>query len=208
VLVVAKTAAGCYGQEKFVTDGTNSTLPIKLISFNGNLKDDKVALTWKVDLNETADRFEIERSVDGGKFTYVATVVGTQLSGTAVYNYIDAVSSNAKLAYRLRMIDNNQKLEYSKIISFYSAGKASNTVSLLQNPVNDKINIGFQTLQTENVDIRVLDITGSLKATQRMSVQPGNNVLTMQLPGTLATGTYIVSVVHSNGMFNQKFLRR
>jgi len=208
VLVVAKTAAGCYGQEKFVTDGTNSTLPIKLVSFNGNLKDDKVALTWKVDLNETADRFEIERSVDGGKFTYVATVVGTQLSGTAVYNYIDAVSSNAKLAYRLRMIDNNQKLEYSKIISFYSAGKASNTVSLLQNPVNDKINIGFQTLQTENVDIRVLDITGSLKATQRMSVQPGNNVLTMQLPGTLATGTYIVSVVHSNGMFNQKFLRR
>jgi hypothetical protein len=51
-------------------------------------------------------------------------------------------------------------------------------------------------------------MTGSLKATQRMSVQPGSNVLNMQLPATLATGTYIVSVVHSKGMFNQKLLKK
>jgi hypothetical protein len=208
IMVVAKTAAGCFGQQKFVTDGTNATLPIKLVSFNGNMKDDKVALMWKVDLNETADRFEIERSVDGGKFTYVATVMGTSNSGSAVYSYTDETAPGVKVAYRLKMIDNNQKNEYSKIISFYSGSKDGKSISLLQNPVYDKINISFQTIEKENIDIRVIDMTGSLKATQRVSVQPGANVLTMQLPGTLATGTYIVSVVHSKGMYNQKLLKQ
>jgi hypothetical protein len=208
IIIVAKTAAGCFGQEKYVTDGTNSTLPVKLVSFSGNLKDNKVALAWRVDMNETADRFEVERSVDGGKFTYAGSVMGTYNSGTATYNFADPVSANGKLAYRLKMIDNNQKVEYSKIISFYSGNKDGKYISLLQNPVYDKVNISFQTIEKETVDIRVLDITGSLKATQRMSVQPGNNVLTMQLPGTLASGTYIVSVVYSKGMFNQKMLRK
>ena len=208
IIVVAKTAAGCFGQEKFVIDGANSTLPVKLVSFNGNLKNEKVALTWKVDLNETADKFEIERSVDGGKFTYVGTVMGTYIPGTATYTFTDAGSSNGKLAYRLKMIDYNQKVEYSKIISFYSGTKDGKYISLLQNPVYDKINIGFQTMEKETVDIRVIDMTGSLKATQRLSVQPGSNVLTMQLPSTLASGTYVVTVVHSKGMFNQKMLKQ
>ena len=106
------------------------------------------------------------------------------------------------------MIDYNQKVEYSKIISFYSGSKDGKYISLLQNPVYDKINIGFQTMEKETVDIRVIDMTGSLKATQRLSVQPGSNVLTMQLPSTLASGTYVVSVVHSKGMFNQKMLKQ
>lgn len=207
IIVVAKTAAGCFGEEKFVLDGANSTLPVKLVSFNGNLKNDKVALTWVVDLNETADKFEIERSIDGGKFTYVGTVMGTYNTGTATYTFTDAVS-NGKLAYRLKMTDNNQKVEYSKIISFYSGNKDGKYISLLQNPVYDKINIGFQTMEKETVDVRVIDMTGSMKATQRLSVQPGSNVLTMQLPSTLATGTYVVSVVHSKGMFNQKMLKQ
>ena len=208
IIIVAKTAAGCFGQEKFVTDGTNSTLPVKLVTFNGILKDNKAALTWKVELNETADRFEIERSIDGGRFTYVGTVMGTYNTGTAVYNYTDAVSSNERIAYQLKMFDNNQKAEYSKIISFNSGSKDGKYISLIQNPVYDKINISFQTTESENVDIRVIDITGATKATQKTSVQPGSNILTMQLPSTLATGTYIVTVAYSKGMFNQKFLKK
>jgi len=204
---VAKTAAGCFGQEKFVTDGSG-TLPVKLVSFNGNLKDNKVALAWKVELNETAERFEVERSVSGGKFTYIGTVLGTLNPGTAVYNFVDPLYSGEKVAYRLKMIDKDLRAEYSKIIFFNAGSNADNFISLVQNPVYDKLNISFQTFDKETVDIRVIDMTGSLKAVQRLSVQPGSNVLTMQLPSTLSTGAYVVSVVHSKGMYNQKFLKK
>ena len=207
IIIVAKTAAGCFGQEKFLTDGSG-TLPVKLVSFNGNLKDNKVALAWKVELNETAERFEVERSVSGGKFTYIGTVLGTLNPGTAVYNFVDALYSGEKVAYRLKMIDKDLRAEYSKIIFFNAGSNADNFISLVQNPVYDKLNISFQTFDKETVDIRVIDMTGSLKAVQRLSVQPGSNVLTMQLPSTLATGAYVVSVVHSKGMYNQKFLKK
>jgi hypothetical protein len=206
IVIVAKTAAGCFGQEKLV-NGSNATLPVKLVSFNGNLRDNKVALTWKVDLNETAYKFEIQKSIKGGKFTSVGTVMGTLNPGTAVYNFIDGVSSNEKVAYRLLMTDDHQKSEYSKIISF-NTGKTDNFISLLQNPVKDKLNVSFQTNDKETIDIRVIDMTGSLRVTQRLSVQPGTNVLYVQLPSTLSSGAYVVSVLHSKGMFNQKFLRQ
>jgi hypothetical protein len=206
IVIIAKTAAGCNGQAKAVS--SNSTLPVKLVSFSGNLKDNKVTLAWKVDLNETAESFEVERSIDGGSFSYVGTVKGTLVPGTAVYSFVDPVSSNEKVAYRLKMIDNNLKTEYSKIISFNAGGGADNFISVLQNPVYDKINISIQTIEKQTIDIRVFDMTGAVKLMQRMSVQAGSNILTLQLPPMFASGTYIVSVVHSKGMFNQKVLKR
>lgn len=208
IIINAKTAAGCNGQSRVVTDGNNSALPVRLVSFSGNLNDSKVALTWKVDMNETAEQFDVERSVNGSKFSYIGTVWSTLIAGTAVYNFTDELSSNERVAYRLKMTDNNLKTAYSKIISFDPGGKRDNFISVLQNPVHDKINISFRTNEQETVDIRLIDMTGSLKATQRVTAQPGSNVLNLQLPAMLATGPYIVSVVHSRGIFNQKLLKK
>ena len=208
ILVVAKTAAGCFGTVKLLTDGTTSTLPVKLVSFNGAIKNNQVALLWKVDLNETADKFEVERSIAGGKFSSIGTVFGTSSAGTASYSFTDPSPINERVAYRLRMTDKNQKAEYSKIISFNASADTEKSISLLQNPVLDKLNVSFQTKERETVNIRVIDITGSVRATQRMNVESGTNVLYIPLSASLPTGSYIISVQHSRGMFNQKFLKR
>lgn len=208
ILVVAKTAAGCFGKVKLLTEGSNSTLPVKLVSFNGAIKNNQVVLSWKVDLNETADKFEVERSTSGGKFTSIGTVFGTSTAGTASYGFSDPFPANEKLAYRLRMTDKNQKAEYSKIIYFNASASTEKYISLLQNPVMNKLNVSFQTKEREIVEIRVIDMTGSVKTSQRMNVESGNNVLYIPLPSSLPTGSYVVSVQHSKGMFNQKFLRR
>jgi hypothetical protein len=207
IIIVAKTAAGCFGEMKLLTS-SNSTLPVKLISFNGNVKDGKATLTWKVDLNETADKFEVERSSVNGKFTTIGTVFANSSNGVVTYHFSDPSPVNEKVAYRLRMTDKNQFAEYSKIISFNTNGTSDNYISLLQNPVYDKLNISFQTQDVQTADIRLIDMTGSVKASMRVNVQAGNNVLYFPLPATLATGAYVVSVSHSKGMFNRKFLKQ
>lgn len=208
IIVVAKTAAGCFGKVMLLTDGGNSTLPVKLVSFNGAIKNNQVALSWKVDLNETADKFEVERSIAGGKFSSIGTVFGTSSAGTASYSFTDPSPANERVAYRLRMTDKNQKAEYSKIISFNSSSDTEKNVSLLQNPVLDRLNVSFQTKERETLNIRVIDMTGSVRASERMNVESGNNVLYIPLSASLPTGSYIVSVQHSKGMYNQKFLKR
>lgn len=208
IIVVVKTAAGCFGQVKLLTTGSSGTLPVKLISFSGNVKDDKATLTWKVDLNETADKFEVERSSDNGKFSTVGTVFARSSTGIVTYTFSDPSPVSEKVAYRLRMTDKNQKAEYSKIISFNTKGTSDNFISLLQNPVYDKLNISFQTQDVQTAAIRLIDMTGAVKASMRVNVNAGNNVLYFPLPATMASGSYVVSVVHSKGMFNRKFLKQ
>ena len=206
IIVVAKTAAGCFGQVKLLT--VNSTLPVKLVSFNGNLKDDRINLSWTIDLNETAEKFEVEKSISNGKFSAIGTVMAVSSSGTRTYTFSDPITSNEKVSYRLRMTDINQKPEYSKILAFNIAGNSDVSISLMQNPVVDRLNINFQVKERETVDVRVIDMTGSIRASQRMNVQSGTNLLFMSLPTALSTGSYVVSVQHSKGMFTQKFLKR
>jgi hypothetical protein len=46
----------------------NLTLPVKLISFAGNLNNNKISLQWAVAENENNDHFEVEKSIDGQRF--------------------------------------------------------------------------------------------------------------------------------------------
>jgi hypothetical protein len=208
ILIVAKTAAGCFGQVKLLTEGSTSTLPVKLVNFNGNVKGEMVNLTWTVDLNETVDRFEIEKSYNGTSFQKTGTVNGYSAGGLQVYNFSDAHASREKVYYRLKMFDKDQKAEYSKIISFFASSGGDVSISLMQNPVVDKLNINFTTKEREIVDVRVVDITGAVRLAQKVSVQSGSNILYVALPSTLLSGFYVVSVSHSKGMYNQKFVRQ
>jgi hypothetical protein len=208
ILVVAKTSAGCFGQVRFLTDAPNSTLPVKLVNFVGNVKGSAVNLSWTVDLNETVERFEVERSVNGANFQKIATVEGYAASGLQIYDYTDASSLNSKVSYRLKMIDKNQIAEYSRIIALSASADGDHSIALMQNPVVDKLNISFVTKQRETVDIRVIDMTGAIRSTQKMTVQTGTNVLYLALSSNLLKGAYVLSVAYNGGTINQRFIRQ
>ena len=61
-----------------------SILPVKLISFQGNMNNDKVRLQWAVAENEITDHFEIERSTDGQAFQAAGIVMASVKPGLAV----------------------------------------------------------------------------------------------------------------------------
>ena len=106
------------------------------------------------------------------------------------------------------MTDKNQKTEYSRIISFNTNGDADKTISLMQNPVIEQLNIGFTTTESELVNVSIVDMTGAVRTSQRLNVHPGNNVLYCPLPQTLTSGYYVVTVSHAGGRFNRKFMKR
>src|SRR6187401_562760 len=63
-IIVFKSPAGCFDRVIVLPAlQAKSTLPIHLISFQGNMnKNNKVTLNWTVADNETANSFEVERS--------------------------------------------------------------------------------------------------------------------------------------------------
>jgi hypothetical protein len=207
IIIVAKTAAGCFGQVKLLTTGSNSTLPVKLVSFSGVIKNNTIKLDWTVDLNETASKFDIERSTDGTNFTRIATVNGTLSSGKEKYSFVDPVSVDKRVSYRLLMTDKDQKAEYSRIISYSLSTNPDLWISLLKNPVSDKLDINFNAKERETVVVRVVDMSGAVRFSQKVNVQSGTNAFNVPLSSSLLKGSYVMSVVHSAGMYNQMFLK-
>jgi len=89
----------------------HSLAPAKLIS----ISDHKVILNWVVGQNETADKFEIEKSADGKIFTLAALVSGTDRPERDNYQFYER-SGNKKVMYRIKMVNKNRQSEYSAVI--------------------------------------------------------------------------------------------
>ena len=94
---------------------TLSVAPAKLISITGSISNNKVILNWVVGANETADKFEVEKSTDGKTFTLAALVFGSDKSETDNYLFYEKAGSK-KTLYRIKMINKNQQAEYSSVI--------------------------------------------------------------------------------------------
>lgn len=108
------------GNTPFASPSLHSTniqtlSPAKLISLNGSISHNKVILQWVVCNNETADQFEVEKSTDGTNFTMVALVFGTDIAATGNYEFYEKVNQQ-KVLYRIKLINKDRKIEYSKVI--------------------------------------------------------------------------------------------
>jgi hypothetical protein len=90
-------------------------VPAKLISLKASVEENKVVLDWTVGENETAYQFEVEKSTDGKNFRLAALVFGTDKPNTDKYQFLET-AGKAKIAYRIKLIDKDQKAEYSPIV--------------------------------------------------------------------------------------------
>ncbi len=92
------------------------TLLIKLLTFEGRLDNNKIRLQWTIDENQAADRFEVEKSIDGRNFAIAALVFTSEKAGNENYAFFETMTDTDKIFYRLKMIDKAQKVEYSKML--------------------------------------------------------------------------------------------
>jgi hypothetical protein len=97
---------------------SGATLPIELIRFNGEVKKDKVELTWATSAEINNDYFTIEKSTNGITFISYGKIEGAG-NTTAIqnYGYHDLNPSAGMNYYRLKQTDFNGRNEYFKIIA-------------------------------------------------------------------------------------------
>ncbi|MBL0050425.1 MAG: VCBS repeat-containing protein [Bacteroidetes bacterium] len=93
-------------------------LPIELISFSAENKNNINHLTWTTTSETDNDYFEVERSADGINFETIGKVNG---AGSTVqvkhYSFDDKKNIYGVIYYRLKQVDFNGNNKYSAIIS-------------------------------------------------------------------------------------------
>ncbi|MFI5406627.1 MAG: T9SS type A sorting domain-containing protein [Nitrososphaerales archaeon] len=208
VIVVVKSASDCYNKNMPVASYW-SVLPVELISFQGSInKSNKVFLEWKVANNETANQFEIQRSYNGDEFKTIGIVFASEKKDSEDYMFYETINSFDKARYRLKMIDKNNKVAYSKILVFQAKGATTNNIKIIGNPVKDKLTFNYSSFTAQAIEVKIYDMAGRVIISNKINSLEGSNTLSFPLDSNFKPSMYILEVSNGSGTQTTKFMKQ
>jgi len=208
-IIVVRSASDCYNKTLAVANYW-SVLPVNLVSFQGNINtNNKVTLQWRVENNETTDQFEVQRSNNGIEFKTVGIVFTSEKKGIEDYMFYETIRSSDKVMYRLKMIDKQNDVSYSKILVFQTKLTTSNNnIKVIGNPVNDKLTFNYTAYVEQILDVRIYDMSGRTMMSNRINSLEGTNIISFPLASTLKASIYLVEVNNGTDIQTAKFIKQ
>ena len=205
VLLVVKSGLGCIDKIIFIPNV--ALLPVKLISFLGNMNGNNIMLEWNVTSNEQAYKFDVEKSLDGKNFETAKLINPSTKNDNETYTYTE-VNESAKIYYRLRLTDKSCVVTYSKILVFSKEADSIEKLNIIGTNVTDKLTLSFQSQMNQASEIKILDIGGKLVMKQSFKVSKGNNLVSLSLPVSMNNGMYVASVSGNNFSSSAQFIKQ
>ncbi|MFZ4798515.1 MAG: hypothetical protein ACOYMA_13545 [Bacteroidia bacterium] len=173
----------------------NGTLPVKLISFNVTLANEKVNCSWETASETNNDYFTIERSKDGNGFESLGNVKGQGNSNINTrYSYTDNNPFGGISYYRLKQTDFDGKYTYSTTKKVGSTEKLTSAIYLYYE--NNTPIIKINSLFENNAIIELIDLNGTKLLSNEQPVISGEN--TFAINGNITTGLYLLKVQLEN----------
>ena len=186
-------------------------LPVTILDFSASYASaNNVKVAWSTTNEINASYFEVERSSDKTSFIGVAQVNASE-SFTPIHSYslndqLYNVTGNT-VYYRLRIVDNDGKYTYSKIIPVI-LGQPENTFSVYPNPVDNYAIVNLFADNSGSAMLRLIDNSGRQIKTKSFGVTNGNNSILVDQLGNLPKGIYIIQVMFNNNLYNQKIIKK
>lgn len=186
-------------------------LPVTLLDFSAAyVSSNNVKVAWTTTNEINAAYFEVERSSDGTNFIGVAQVdASSSLDLTHFYSINDQLYNiNGNIVYyRLRIVDNDGKYTYSKII-LVKLDQPENNFSVYPNPVDNYAILNLYADKPDNGMLRLIDNSGRQILTKSFPITNGNNSIMVDQLGNLPRGIYIIQVMVNNNLYNQKIIKK
>jgi 1,4-alpha-glucan branching enzyme len=178
--------------EYYVYVNIAAALPVTLINFTGEKEGNSNLLTWQVANELNLSHYELEKSIDGQNFSFLAKI---NADGKSNYSYTDEVSSFSGVTfYRLKSVDIDGHFTYSGIIKIQSITNSWH-VSVNPNPVVKNLKVNIESPVQDKATLILYDLSGRQLLKQNIQIAAGNNVLDINEFAKFAKGTYLLSVL-------------
>src|SRR6266536_3291065 len=107
-----------------------SVLPVKLISFNAQRNNKDVTLNWQIADEFGMKGYDVERANNNSSFKTVATVAALNNAKNQSYSATDknAFTISSTVQYRLKQIDGDGSVDYSRVITVKAASSISDII--------------------------------------------------------------------------------
>jgi hypothetical protein len=174
---------------------TNFNLPVQFISFTVTRASPAVLLEWATATESGADRYEIERSEDGTKWSKIGVVAAAgTTSSISTYRFSDGTpAATGVVYYRIKQVDLNGRSAYTGIKSIRQA-KGEAAIGIGSN--NGAVVLHFPNQVNGSVVISYVSMAGQKLGEQRINDAVGQVVLQ---PANVK-GAVIVSISNAKGL--------
>lgn len=126
-------------------------------------REGETQIEWQTTLETNFDHFEVEKSKDGRRFTAFGpriTQPATISKQFKTYRASDTSPFNGVTYYRLKQVDTDGTLNYSKII-VASHDNPAKRILLSPNPVRDVLKVELGAAESGQYTIEIFDATGT-----------------------------------------------
>lgn len=186
-------------------------LPIELISFEANVNDDKVDLTWITASEINNDYFTIERSVDAKNWEEIITTSGAGNSNLLIeYFESDYEPVIGMSYYRLKQTDFNGAFSYSNIVPvrFEKNKNEDGLINLFPNPVSvgGTVNIEFKNIFESELLVVLRNTKGEEFYSMVVVDIEDGKLIGVPIETNIPTGVYLITASSENQMYSQKLI--
>ncbi|MBX7226469.1 MAG: T9SS type A sorting domain-containing protein [Chitinophagales bacterium] len=192
----------------------NVPLPVELISFTGY--HDVLAktnnLNWITASEVNTAKFVVERSSDARNYSGIGekAALGTSTVETS-YDFTDYLPLEGDNYYRLRIVDNDGSISYSKAILIQvpiaPIAKAG-ILSIYPNPTTGKLTVQFQSSEKADYTFSIVNVIGQVMRSEIKTVSEGVNSFELDVED-FAQGVYIMNFKdHRGESFEGKFVKQ
>ncbi len=136
-------------------------LPVTLDYFKGECHDGNVELQWGTQAETGLDRFELEQSADGQKWSSVGVVL-VPADGADAHQYAFAlpVPQTPLNNYRLKMIDHNGESQYSGLANLKPCGETDAEPKIYPTITDGVLHVAFEGHADELLHLEVRNVLG------------------------------------------------
>jgi hypothetical protein len=175
-------------------------LPVELVSFSGQAKDCGAIINFTTGSENSINKFNLQRSIDGRFYTTIATI--EPKGSNSSYSYVDENAKEGLNLYRLSIIEPSGDYILSSVIQLNVTCKQNNPkLNLYPNPADEYIVISGM---TSNSSIRIINMMGRV-VSAISSNAPSERIDISQL----ASATYVAQIIlPSNEIIKIKFIKK
>jgi hypothetical protein len=192
------------------TTSKNAATPALMLSFDGQVNSGAADLNWVMENENNCKWFVIERSGETGGYDSISVVQGINGNNINAYTFSDNHMMNGNNYYRLRQVDRDGVVRYSKIVNLYNdiVENAAPKMSVYPNPAVSTLNYTLNSAAPQQVIVQVYNMAGVALFTTEQQLNAGNNQQTVALNG-LKNGNYILRITNraGNSQYVQPFVK-
>lgn len=180
----------------------SNVLPVGLVSFDGSRKD-YTKLSWKVENELNLNRYEIERSFSGRNFVNIGQVTASNMQR---YSFADHsyFSSESRVYYRLKIIDNDGEAAYSKVIHFDL--NTDGIISVSPNPATSFLKVKLNNNITGKTIIQITNAAGKMVRQENYRVNSSVSSEVIISTAGISKGTYFLRVINEGKIYVSKIV--